>query len=269
MRKKPKVLRPVWPNAGIEAEYRRRLRALLEEVHNSVLYWVRAAYRQNEPEVTQLANEVAQDASPSAELRKIMRALTKRWRSSIEGTAKKLAKWFAKSAATRSDAALKKILKDGGFAVEFKLTPAQRDILVATIAENVSLIKSIPAQYLDHVEQLVMRSVTQGRNIGYLTKQIEKHYTVSHKRAVLIARDQNNKATSALNRARCLELGLKEAIWMHSHAGKKPRPEHVKMHGKKFNIARGMWDPHEKMYIQPGYLINCRCTKKVVIAGLT
>ena len=265
MRKKPKTLRPVWPNAGIEAEYRRKLRALIEEVHQSVLYWVTAAFRKHEPVMT----EITQDASPAAELKKILRQLSKRWRWQIEASADKLAKWFAKSAATRSDAQLRKILKDAGFAVEFKLTAAHRDVLKGAVAENVSLIKSIPGQYLDHVEQLVMRSVTQGRNLGDLTKQILKHYDVSKKRAALIARDQNNKATSALTRVRRLELGLNKAIWLHSHAGKTPRPAHVKMDGKTFDIARGMWDSHEQLWIQPGYLINCRCTSRPVIPGLS
>ena len=48
------------------------------------------------------------------------------------------------------------------------------------------------------------------------------------------------------------DLRIREAIWMHSHAGKKPRPEHVKMDGKTYNITKGMWDPHEKKRIFRG-----------------
>lgn len=269
MKKRPKTLKPVWPNAGIEVEYRRKLRDFLEEIHESVLYWVRAAFRKNEPKVTRLASKFAHDAGPVEELKKAMKALTKRWKDAIEGTAPKLAKWFAKSASQRSDKVLAKILKDGGFAVKFKLTVAQRDALGAIVQENVSLIKSIPAQYLDQVEQLVMHSVSQGRDLEYLTKEIQKRFNVGRKRAILISRDQNNKVTGALQRVRRLELGLNKAVWMHSHAGKTPRPAHVKMHGRQFDIARGMWDPHEKMFIQPGFLINCRCTSKPVIPGLT
>lgn len=216
-----------------------------------------------------LASKFAHDAGPAEELKKAMKKLTKRWKESIEDAAPKLAKWFAKSASKRSDAVLKKILKDSGFAVKFTMSAAQSDALAAIVAENVSLIKSIPSQYLDQVEQLVMHSVSQGRNLEYLTKQIEHRFNVSHKRAVLISRDQNNKATGALQRVRRLELGLNKAIWLHSHAGKTPRPAHVKMHGRMFDIARGMWDPHEQMWIQPGFLINCRCTSRAVVPGLT
>ena len=67
-----------------------------------------------------------------------------------------------------------------------------------------------------------------------------------------------------MTNARQADLGIREAIWMHSHAGKKPRPEHVKMDGKTYNITKGMWDR-----IFPGELINCRCTGRPIIPGLS
>ena len=44
-----RLLPPVRPNAGTEALYRRKLQALIREMNASVLYWIRAAYRANEP----------------------------------------------------------------------------------------------------------------------------------------------------------------------------------------------------------------------------
>jgi len=72
-----------------------------------------------------------------------------------------------------------------------------------------------------------------------------------------------------MTNARQADLGIREAIWMHSHAGKKPRPEHVKMDGKTYNITKGMWDPHEKKWIFPGELINCRSTGRPIVPGLS
>jgi hypothetical protein len=46
--------------------------------------------------------------------------------------------------------------------------------------------------------------------------------------------------------------------------GEKPRPEHVKMDGKTYNITKGMWDR-----IFPGELINCRCTGRPIIPVLS
>ena len=66
--------------------------------------------------------------------------------------------------------------------------------------------------------------------------------------AVIIARDQNNKATASMTRARQNELGITEAIWVHSGAGKHPRPTHVAMNGAKYDVKKGMWDPAVKRW---------------------
>src|SRR6201999_310961 len=143
------------------------------------------------------------------------------------------------------DASLRSILDRGGFSVKFKMTREMRDVLQATVHANVSLIKTIPQEHLSKVEGLVMRSVQTGRDLKSLTDGIEKIGAVTRNRAALIARDQNNKATSALTRVRQIELGIGEAIWMHSHAGKEPRPTHIAMNGKRYNIEEGMWDEAE------------------------
>jgi SPP1 gp7 family putative phage head morphogenesis protein len=262
IRKKPKTLRAVRPSLGIEVAYRRKLDKLIEEMHNSIMYWVKAAYKSNEP-------EIAMDALPATDLQAAVRKLVRRWQRKFNEAAYQLADWFADDVNNRSDQQLKKILKDGGVSVQFKMTRAQQDILRATINQNVSLIKSIPQQYLGQVEGMVMRSVQTGRDLGDLSKDLQKQFGVTKRRAALIARDQNNKATSALQRARQIELGVTEAVWVHSHAGKTPRPTHVKMDGQKFDIKKGMWDPAVKKYILPGELINCRCVSKSVIPGFS
>lgn len=68
-----------------------------------------------------------------------------------------------------------------------------------------------------------------------------------------------------MEEARRQEIGIEEAMWQHSHAGKKPRPTHVAMHGKIYQISEGMWDPAEQKRIWPGQLINCRCTSRAII----
>lgn len=260
-KKKETILAAVRPNLGLEFEYKRRLSYWMEIMHRSVTYWIKVTFRANEP-------VMATDAVPANELQKAIRRLVKRWRRNFTDAAPELAKWFAKAANKRSDSRLKKILKDAGFTVEFKMTPAQRDVLNATVHANVSLIKSIPTQYLNQVEGIVMRSVQTGGTMGQLAKELEKNYGVTKRRAALIARDQNTKATSSLNRARQMELGFTHAVWQHSHAGNKPRPTHVKMNGKKFDLKKGMWDAHEKQFVHPGQLINCKCSSRTIIPGL-
>lgn len=238
--------------------------ALVREMADSVEYWLRASYRQNTP-------VMAQDATPAAELQAAINRLTRQWQRRFNQAAPLLARWFAKSMHTRSDAALRKILRDAGISVKFRMTPAMRDILQATVQENVGLIKSIPQQYLGQVQGLVMRSVTAGRDLEFLNRELLKRYDITEKRARLISIDQNNKATSALQRARHLELGLKEGIWMHSHAGKEPRPTHLANDQKRFDIEKGWFDPDPRVRarIWPGQLINCRCTWRPVVKGFS
>lgn len=258
------VLRPIHPNAGIEAAYRKKLLALVDEMHRSFAYHLKAAYRKNEP-------AMAMDATPAADLQDAIDKLTKRWRERFRDGAESLADYFATAAFRRSDELLMRILRDAGFSVRFKMTPAMRDVLRATVEQNVALIKSIPEQYLTQVQGAVMRSVQTGRDLASLSKELQKQFGVTRRRAAFISLDQNNKATAALRRARETEAGLDDGIWMHSHAGREPRPTHLANDGKKFSISRGWYDPdpNVRRRILPGELPRCRCTWKVVIKGFS
>lgn len=258
-----KQLQPVRPNLGLGVAYRKKLDALIEEMHVSVSYWTKATYRSNPPLLAM------DDVLPTNELKRSIARLKKRWLKRFAKAAPKLAKYFAQAASDRSDKQLRKILRKGGFSVRFQMTDAMRDIVEATTVENVSLIKSIASKYLDDVEGMVMRSISAGRDMGTLAKGLEKNYGVTKKRAALIARTQNNMATANMNRARNLELGLTTAIWRHSMAGKVPRPSHLANNGKTYDIAKGWFDPDEKKWIQPGQLINCRCVSIPVVPGFS
>jgi uncharacterized protein with gpF-like domain len=257
-----KVLRPVRPNVGIQVTYQRRLDRFLDEMHRSLAWWLTAAYRKNRP-------EVAQDESPARILGRATTRLTRFWLDRIEKLAPELAAYFAQTAATRSDAALRHTLKVGGFSVDFRMTRAMNDVFQATVQENVSLIRSIAQQHLGQVEQLVMRSVQAGRDLETLSQGLQHQLGVSKRRAKHISLDQNNKATGAMQRVRQLELNIQTAIWVHSTAGKTPRRSHVEAGRDKveYDIATGWWDPDERRYIFPGELINCRCVSRPVLPG--
>lgn len=226
----------------------------------SYLYWVSAAYRANEP-------EMAADASPARELQAAVARLGRQWQRRFDRLAEDLARHFATDVADRSDRALRAALKKAGFTVEFRLTAAQNDVMQATVAENVQLIRSIPQQYLTSVQGDVMRSVAAGRDLGTLTKQLEKVKGVTQRRAANIARDQNEKATAMLTRTRQREIGITQAVWVHSGAGKHPRPEHVAFSGQTYDIEKGAY--LEGKWTWPGVEINCRCVSRPIIPGLT
>lgn len=225
----------------------------------SVVYWLSANYRAS-------GAAVAMDASPAVMMRNAMQKLAKRWTRRFDDMAQKLADRFANDAIKNADASLVTAFKDEGFTVEFKMTSQMNNALQATITENVGLIRCIPENYFTEVEGLVMRSVARGRDLSYLTDELQKRYGIARRRAAFIARDQNNKATSVVQSARQQALGITQGIWKHSHAGKKPRQSHVKANGKLFDLSKGMLIDGE--HIMPGELPNCRCTWEAVIPGL-
>ena len=263
-RKDERVLKPVRPNLGLGAAYRKRLDSLIAEMQASYEYWLRAQYRQTPP-------RLAADATPAAELRAELRKLGTQWERRFDEAAPKLAKYFSTAVWKRSDRVLHKILRDAGISVKFQMTPAMRDVLEATIAGNVAMIKSISSHYHTEIEGAVMRSVTAGRDLHSLTKELESRYGVTRRRASLIASTQNNMATAAMTRVRQQEAGIEYAIWLHSHAGKTVRPTHLANSGKRYRISDGWHDPDPKVNrpIWPGELINCRCVPKPIVSGFS
>jgi len=259
MAAKPNTARAVHANRGLEARYRRQLQKLIAEMHGSVEYWLTAGYRKAPPRVAALA----QDASPSQRMRKILDGLAARWIAKFDEWAPLIAQAYVRDSFKATDSAFRAALKDSGWAVDFTMTPAMKDAFDATLAENVGLIKSIPAQYLKQVEGVVMRSYSAGRDLETMVRSLKELYPAASHRAELIARDQSNKANATVNKARQLELGITDGIWMHSHAGKTPRPSHVAANGKRFKIAEGCLIDGKR--IMPGEEINCRCTWRAVL----
>lgn len=252
------------PNAGIAADYQRRLFVIVDAMARSYVWWLVAQYREAPP-------RIAQDETPAKQMTRELNRLGKRWQKQIDDAAPQLAKWFAKSASKRSEGALRKILRDSGMSVKFDPTRVSRDVMDAIVAQNVSLIRSIPEAFHSKVEGVVMRSITTGRDLKQLTRDLQKQFKVERKRAELIAIDQNNKATSAMMRVRQTELGIETGTWMHSNAGKTQRKTHVANNGKTFSIAEGWFDPDPKVRknIWPGELIHCHCTWRPNIKGFS
>lgn len=269
MTPKPKILPPIHPNRGLALRYARALESLTREMAKSVQWWVTAKYRDCPPRMAD-AIEQAQDGAPPAQrMKAMMQKLGTRWIDRFNAAAHALAKFHLQAMFRGTDSAFQAALRDAGWAVKFQMTPTVNDAFQASLAENVGLIKTIPQEYLSQVEGIVMRGYAAGRDIMTMVEELKALYPKNAERARLIATDQCNKANSVVNQARQLELGITEAIWMHSHAGREPRPDHVAADGKKFKVAEGMKFPGQTQGIQPGWLINCRCTSRSILPYMT
>lgn len=262
---KQKTARAVWPNAGIEAWYRDALQRLIREMSQDFLNTMRRAWKTAEP----VGDGLATDAKrPSIDL--LRRALEKWgdiWTQRLDSLSDKMAHEFANKNRTYTDRAVKQAFKDAGLTVEFKPTKNMLEGYAAVVHENVNLIKSIPQKYLTDVQSTVWTNVLKGGDLKQMSADIQHVYGVTKRRAAFIARDQNNKAKAAFERARDEELGVTKFVWVHSHAGKEPRPTHLRANEKTYSLAKGMYDDDEGKYVYPGELINCRCTQRAILPG--
>lgn len=270
---KPRAADPVFPNAGVEAWYRGQLQSIVMAMVKDMLASVRGAWAESEglPHelVPMLPAMDAKAARPSLAplLRKALSKWSVLWTRRIEKVSTSIARDFAVQNKNATSAAMLGKLAKAGFTVKFKPTPASANALDAVIAENVGLIRTIPQKFLSDVEVQVWQAVMSGSDLDTLSRDIKAKYGVAWRRAALIASDQNAKAKAAMERARREEVGITEAVWMHSHAGVTPRPTHVAMNDVKYKVGVGMWDPAVNKHIWPGTEINCRCSDRAVVPG--
>lgn len=249
------------PAAPIRDKYQSRLWSEIDAMHRAILREITAEWKRNTPETVIMAS----DNLPAKALQQVIAKQGKRWLKRFDDLSESLAEYFATAVRGRCDRTLASMLRQGGMSVRFKMTRPMRDAFEAVRAENVGLIRSIATQHLSRVETLVMQSVSQGRDLATLTRSLQKEFNVSKRRAALIARDQNNKATATMRSIREREVGVTEGIWLHSGGGREPRPAHKAFSGKRFKLAEGHDFKDGFGPVLPGQAINCRCTWKAVL----
>lgn len=143
-------------------------------------------------------------------------------------------------------------------------------------AENVALIKRIPARLFDDVETRVTRAFASGRRHEDLAKEIEKAEGISENAARLIARDQIGKLNGQVNASRQQELGITSFRWRTVGDERvrgdpdglypKAKPSHYERDNKTYSYddpPNGDDGPE-----LPGEPVNCRCTAEPVFDDL-
>lgn len=255
---RPKTLRAVKPNVGVRAKYRRRLEGMIDDMQRSVVWWLRAAYRKEE-------DRIAQDASPASNLGKRLGSLFRYWMRRWQQKMDDYARDFVNESAGATRNGMKQALRDAGFTVRMDGSRVENDVVAALIRENVALIRSIPEQYFTEVTGLVMRSASRGRDVAFLEEELAKRYAITQRRAKLIARDQSNKASQAIQLTESRRLGITEGIWVHVPGKKSSRKTHMQMNGKRFRLDEGLYDSAVGRAVMPAELVACNCTYRPII----
>ncbi|CAN0620523.1 putative SPP1 gp7 family phage head morphogenesis protein [Burkholderia multivorans] len=137
----------------------------------------------------------------------------------------------------------------------------------ALMAEQVTLIKSIPLDAAERVHRLTIEALEDSTRASEISKMIQASGEVAKSRADLIARTEVSRAATALTEARARGVGSTHYIWRTS-GDSDVRAGHKAMEGKVCS-----WDdPPEVdengrvMRFHPGQIWNCRCWAEPIIS---
>ncbi len=131
--------------------------------------------------------------------------------------------------------------------------------LAAVLGENTALIRSLDDQMRNGISGAVFRGLQARTPARDLAREIRKVASVGQSRAELIAADQLQKLTGALDEQRQKQAGIDKFQWAHSGKA-KPRPEHVARDGKIY-----AWTDPVATSDPPGRAIRCGCRARAVL----
>lgn len=254
---------PLHYNAVDAKRYEMRLRRLIKQM-----------VRETEKEMRRLMeseaaeSHFARDENIGSQARIVSNQLMARFQQLFNKRSKGLADMVIRDAKASSKSTLHTSLKElsGGLSLKTDIMHNQlANVIMASTAENVGLIKSIPQQYLGKVQGSLMRSIASGKGMHDFMPTLRKLGAVTDRRARMIAHDQTRKVYNSINMARMEAVGIKEAEWIHSGGSHEPRPTHMEMDGKTFLLSEGLYDSAVGRKIQPGQEPNCRCTYRPII----
>lgn len=233
--KKGRKRRPIFVSKKIEVLYLTALNALIDEIHKAT---------KNALTGTQIGDGylVADGVS------------IQNLRVKYSPNAKELAKKVVYAQKKQSDKLLNDLLIEQtgiDFSALMRDEPLQA-VIDDAINANVSLIKSIPQQYFDKVEQAILLGMQGGVLHKTLSDDLQKIHKQTQNRAKLIASDQLGKIHSRLTQVRQQNLGITHYRWSTSR-DERVRDSHRHKDGQIFAWSDPPADGH------PGFAIRCRC----------
>jgi SPP1 gp7 family putative phage head morphogenesis protein len=126
------------------------------------------------------------------------------------------------------------------------------------IADQVGLIRSMPLQAAERVQELTLEAVLGGRRYSDAVEQIQNIGKVNRNRATLIARTETARAQTAITTARARYVGVTHAIWETARDA-DVRPLHQKLQSKVFALDDPPIIGEKGERGLPGQIYNCRC----------
>lgn len=260
-------------NAGVEAWYRKELDREILAMTQDYREAIRGCF-----ENRSVRAFYTEDAAAANVFQGAMTRLRKKWAKRFEDLAKRLAPAFVQKGETYSAFTTKHVLK--GLGVMDPNNPKSVDLhnaLQASVAENVALITNIQQDFAKGIEGDVYRSIASNNptenGSSKVMENLLKKEGITKRRAEVIARDQNAKLYTNLNKLRMEANGVKLFRWKHSSAGKTQRHTHLERQRQDVGYGPGifrfdspeLWEGPQSDWGLPGEAINCRCRMQPII----
>lgn len=259
-------------NAGLESWYRDELDSIIRAMTDDYHAELSDAFKKRTVKAYYTA-----DASVTSIMQRTLKRLKTKWSEAFTKFAAKHALMFADRGQTYAEFSSKHSLKALGIAdPRDAKTTVIRDIVQASVAENVALITNIQQDYAKDIEGNVFRSLASNdpeQGTQAVMKDLMERGQMTKRRAATIARDQNSKLYTNLNAARMEANGVSKFRWKHSSAGKTQRRSHVERETQDVGYGPGifrldspeLWMGAKADQGLPGEAINCRCRMVPII----
>lgn len=213
---------------------------------------------------------VVMDASSASQARILANAMrdkfAKLFSKLADDAAVQMTQQVEKDSATKLNVSLKDM--SGQMTLNTRVFNGElKDVLTASVAENVALIKRIPEKYLDNVQGSVMRSIQSGNGLADLQPQLAEYGVQIKNWSKNVALDQTRKAYNGVAAARMKALGVKKFEWVHSGGSNHPRVYHRDtLNGKIFSFddLPHIYGSNEGEKGIPGQAPYCRCTMRPI-----
>lgn len=142
----------------------------------------------------------------------------------------------------------------------FLTSPAVNAFMAQKVAENVSLVRTLPERFKDGLKKKLEDELREAPfDQERLTKFLREEYKVGGYNVRRLCRDQVSKLANQLSEIRHNQLGITSYVW-RSAQDERTRPTHAANDGKTFEWAN---PPAETG--PPGADVMCRCYAEGVV----
>lgn len=217
-RKRLKPAKPIKPSDEVERYYHAQLGSLVRAMAKEVNAEVMPAIKAERDDYTDIPDRPAltidalytQDDWARRIIDAINRVKARYFTPAFEAAYNRIARTFV----SRTDeTTTRQLVKNVNTAIGVDIRPllSERDMddyIQASIAENVSLIKSIPDRFFARIETTIYDGLKNGTYPSVIADQLQAGYGVTYRQARFIARDQQSKITSQIVEKRQQQAGI-------------------------------------------------------------